>query len=115
MSTDPPNRFVRQFAMVKGRTQAATGPLPLDSLITAVPGRSTSGLPPEQLDLLDRCGSPLSIAEIAAHLGVHLGIARVLVGDLLQAGLATVCEGLDDDSGPDLSTLEKVYHDLRNL
>ena len=113
---DPSRRFVRQFAMVKGRAHAQGGNLPLDSLITAVPDVVIDvDMPPEQVDLLERCASPLSIAEISAGLGVHLGIARVLVGDLVEAGLVTIREGFVDAAGPDLLMLKKVYDDLRNF
>jgi hypothetical protein len=37
----------------------------------------------EQRDILLLCRIPLAVAEVAARLGLHLGVARVLVGDLL--------------------------------
>jgi len=47
------------------------------------------------------CRQPRSVAEIAAHLSVPLGVARVLVADLLDDGLVTVQATLADDAGID--------------
>ncbi len=101
--------------MVKGRTEANTGPLPLDTLVTSTPLWRPDELTPEQIDIMERCKDTISVAEIAAHFKVHLGVARVLVGDLLEAGLVTISKGFDNDSGPDLTTLEKLYHELRHF
>ncbi len=112
--TEERPRFARQFAIVKGRTRP-TIDLPLDTLLTAVKGTAWSDLSADQLDIFKRCSSPLSIAELSAHLGVHLGIARVLVSDLLEMGALTMQAGIDNDEGPDLQTLEQVFNDLSNF
>jgi len=113
VTTDPP-RFARQFVLVRGRTRPAVT-LPLDTLLTAVKGHSRADLSVDQRNICDRCQSPLSVAELAAALGVHLGIARVLAGDLIEAGALSMQAGLDDDQEPDLQTLEEVFNDLSNL
>jgi hypothetical protein len=40
----------------------------------------------EQRDILELCQTPHAVAEVAARLRLHLGVARVLVGDLLVLG-----------------------------
>jgi len=112
--TDAHQRFARQFVLVKGRTRSAVS-LPLDTLLTAVKGPGWSDLSSEKREIYDRCESPLSVAELASALGVHLGIARVLAGDLIEMGALTMQAGLQDDEEPDLETLEQVFNDLRNL
>ena len=113
MTSERP-RFARQFALVKGRTRSAVT-LPLDTLLTAVKRTPLSDLSADQRDIYQRCESPLSVAELASGLGVHLGIARVLAGDLIEMGALSMQAGLDDDEGPDLQTLEQVFDDLSTL
>ncbi|MET7424493.1 DUF742 domain-containing protein [Dactylosporangium sp. NPDC005555] len=40
----------------------------------------------EQREIVLLCRRPLAVAEVAARLGLHLGVARVLVGDLVACG-----------------------------
>jgi hypothetical protein len=40
----------------------------------------------EQRDIVELCQTPMAVAEVAARLRLHLGVARVLVGDLLGLG-----------------------------
>jgi len=44
----------------------------------------------EHRDVVALCVRPLAVAEVAARLGLHLGVARVLVGDLVAMGYLTV-------------------------
>jgi Protein of unknown function (DUF742) len=108
-----PPRFVRQFALTQGRAESFGQTLPIESLVIATP-QSPYRLTPEQQAIRTLCRRPHSIAEISSHLRVHLGIARVLVSDLVANGLATVTTG-SSDTGPDLATLERLLHDLERL
>jgi hypothetical protein len=40
----------------------------------------------EQRDIVELCQTPMAVAEVAARLRLHLGVARVLVSDLLVLG-----------------------------
>lgn len=112
MTTERP-RFARQFVLTRGRTRSSVS-LPLDTLLTAVEG-AWSELTSDQRNIYDRCKAPLSVAELASALEVHLGIARVLAGDLIEMGALSMQSGLDNDEEPDLETLEQVFNDLSNL
>jgi hypothetical protein len=46
----------------------------------------------EHRDVVALCLRPLAVAEVAAKLGLHLGVARVLVGDLVAMGYLTVSD-----------------------
>ena len=50
------------------------------------------GLQFEHAAILDVCRQPISVAEVAARIGVPLGVAQILVGDLADAGLVRVHE-----------------------
>ncbi len=61
------------------------------------------------------CVEPSSIAEIAAHMSVPLGVAKVLVADLLSEGMVLVEATLDDDTTLDerRELIERVLSGLR--
>jgi len=110
-----PQRFVRQFALTKGRAVSGTD-LPLDTLVEAVEGAAAPAtLSPEQHQMLHLATATISIAELSAHVGVHLGIARVLVGDLVDDGLVRVGVSDNAEDGPDLASLEMLLHDLTHI
>ena len=117
MAADESSGFVRQFALTQGRVRSAGGDLPLDTLVEATEaGRLAVGsLAPERRRIVEYAQATLSIAEISAHLHVHLGIARVLVGDLVADGYVVVGVGSTSaEAGPDLQTLERLLDDLHS-
>jgi hypothetical protein len=61
------------------------------------------------------CQHQRSVAEIAAQLAVPLGVARVLVGDLLDSGRVRVLETLTEETAWDErhDLLERVLGGLR--
>ncbi len=58
-----------------------------------------------------------SVAEISALLSIPLGVARILVADLAEAGLVAIHQpGGDETMGqPDVTLLERVLSGLRKL
>ena len=56
----------------------------------------------------------MSVAEISARLRLHLGVTRVLVGDLRAAGHLDV-HTLDIDDPHDPETILRVMHGLRAI
>ena len=88
MSKDLPPRattqdFVRPFVITGGRTRAADSSLKMETMVQTV-GKPRDDLSFERARIVDFCYEPMSIAEIAAELGVPLGVAMVLVGDLVD-------------------------------
>ena len=63
------------------------------------------------------CLQQRSVAEVAVHLGVPLGVARVLIADLLSTGLVSLRDTLTADSTRDERNdlLERVLSGLRAL
>lgn len=118
MPSDKP-RFVRQFALTQGRARSFGADLPLDTQVQATArgaGRARRhALTMEQAAIIGLTISPVSIAEISAHLHIHLGVARVIVSDMAESSLVSVAVSDIDESGPDLPTLEKLLDDLQAL
>ena len=70
----------------------------------------------ERKRIVELCDRPLSIAEVSAHLGVHLGVARVLVGDMKAEGLLDVHRPRPTTGDrPDIKLLERVLDGLQAL
>jgi hypothetical protein len=59
------------------------------------------------------CEHPVSVAEISARLKMHLGVTRILVGDLRAAGVLDV-HVLTNDF-PDPETIMRVIRGLRAI
>jgi hypothetical protein len=107
---------VRPFVMTSGRVQ---GSAPAIGLETQVRARlwPTGGLPrltPEQAAIVALSAEPVSVAEISAWLHLHLGVAKILVGDLHLAGYLDVL--LRDLTSPhDPDTILRVMRGLRAI
>lgn len=119
---------VRPYAMTRGRTRGtAAEPLDLIALVTAeIDGTeelpADAGLPggqslaPEHAEILHRCRrASESVAELAAGLDLPLGVIRVLVSDLLDAGLVRVSRPIPAAQLPDENILREVIDGLRAL
>lgn len=115
----PSHSLVRPYAWTGGRT-ASTYDLRLETLVSveesgiAAAMRSTS---PEQRSIVEICALPRSVAEVSAMLAVPLGVARVLLGDLIGMGVVTVHDsgGATASARPDFVLMERVLAGLRQL
>ncbi|GAA1889409.1 DUF742 domain-containing protein [Streptantibioticus ferralitis] len=122
---DAAGPVVRPYAMTRGRTShAAEDRLDLIALVLSdghLDGAGEAGdldhtLSPEHLDILGTCqAEPTSVAELAAELDLPVGVVRVLIGDLLDAGLVRVTRPVPPAELPDESLLREVIDGLRAL
>lgn len=87
--TSHEERLVRPYMVTGGRTRSHGEELPLETLVTTtrqgIEGAETRLF--EQRRVLLSCQEPQSIAEVAAVLEVPVGVARVLIGDLVADGM----------------------------
>jgi len=81
--------IVRPYLFTQGRTEPALPSVALETLVSATRDGRALGprLPAERRRLVELCRAPLSVAEVAAHLGLPLGVVRVLAADLHAEGL----------------------------
>lgn len=84
--------FVRPFIVTGGRTRPLHEGLRIETLVMASPVALAAQLHFEQRQIVQRCQTPISLAEIAALVGVPLGVARVLVADLYTDNLVELRE-----------------------
>jgi hypothetical protein len=104
---------LRPFVITSGRVDGPDPNIGMETQVTVHPGAMPARLPPEKRAIVAICVEPLSVAEISARLRMHLGVTRILVGDLRAAGQLDV-HVLDNDF-PDPETIMRVIRGLRAI
>jgi hypothetical protein len=107
---------VRPYTVTGGRSRPTVGGF---DLLAFVVRRRTAidelNLQPEHRAILARAAQPVSVAELASHLDLALGVVRVLLGDLLQHRLISMHEPGAGAQRPDDRVLKAVINGLRSL
>lgn len=107
---------VRPYTMTRGRVRPEVGAFDLVAFVVAgPPSESARHLQPEHRAILARAQEPISVAELAAHLDLALGVVRVLLGDLLAAHLISMYDPPGSTQFPHDDILKAVVHGLRSL
>ena len=111
-------RVVPVYAVTGGRTRANDGPdMPVEALVTTTEaGVFATDLQLEYRMTVELAATPVSIVEIGASLGVPVGVARVLVSDLVNAKYLVVHlppVPTTADGGPAPEILERLLEGLR--
>ena len=104
---------LRPFVITSGRTDGADPDIGMETQVTVSHAAMPMRLSPEMRAIVALCGEPLSVAEISARLRLHLGVTRILVGDLRAAGQLDV-HVLDNET-PDPETIMRVIRGLRAI
>jgi hypothetical protein len=78
-------RFVPLYVLVSGRTAPRDSTLDLATQVVALPVE-TRRLEPEYVEIVRRCATWMSVAEIGAYLHLPLAIAKVMVDVLVEQG-----------------------------
>jgi len=109
------NTSIRPFLVTAGRTASAED-YPVETQVVITPRGETAleSLAFEYRDIVTLCAEPLAVAEIAARLSLHLGVIRVLIGDLQHQGMVTTYEP-EADATEDVEMIMRVIHGLRQL
>ncbi len=108
-------RLVRPYAITGGRSGGQEDDVALEAQIEiTAEGRAAAGKYRwEAAGVIELCSSPMAVVEIAAHLQIPLGVARVIVGDLVRDGAARVAE--DENSYAYTDLLQRVLDGIRSL
>ncbi|MEO5980859.1 MAG: DUF742 domain-containing protein [Pedococcus sp.] len=115
-STGP--RLVRPYALTSGRTESVVD-LPIEATLEVQPSGRSATWPEGHMSgrIIELCSASQSVAEVSAKLHVPLGVARVLIGDLVSAGhlktRATISENTTTDERREL--IERTLSGLRAL
>ena len=108
-------RVVPVYALTGGRTRSSNGAeLPVETLVTVTSsGQRADELHLEYRATVELAARPISVVEIGAALRVPVGVARVLVSDLVDAGYLVVHLPPAAEGGPTPEILERLLEGLR--
>ncbi len=105
------NLFIRPFFVTGGRTRPLQDGLRIETIVSARPAALSAPLRFELRRIVELCQRPLSVAEIAVRLGVPLGVARVLVADLVTDGYVSFSQPAELP----IDVLERIRDRVRAL
>jgi Protein of unknown function (DUF742) len=111
--------LVRPYSLTSGRTIPAVD-IALEALIQPLAEAfdfDLGELTNEARSILSLSSNSPSIAEIAVHVGVPVGVARVLVADLVEAGHVRIQATLQEDASDAerRELIERVLSGLRGI
>jgi hypothetical protein len=114
----PPRRssahdFVRPFVITGGRTRASDASLRFETMVQTVDGARRGNLTFEDARIVECCEEPHSVAEVASYLGIPVGVAMVLIGDLIAQDCLEESHPHDDEI--ELSTIVRMIDRVRAL
>lgn len=108
--------LVRAFVLTGGRTRASAPELAIETVVSAHESADavvrSGSLDREQRRIVDVLQTPMSIAEVSAHLSIPLRAAVVLVSELVADG--ALVAGRNADAG-DTDFLLKIRSALQLL
>ncbi|MEO3826319.1 DUF742 domain-containing protein [Actinomadura sp. B10D3] len=112
---DEAGPLIRPYTVNAGRTRP-TMDLDLLSLVVTT-GRATEGMDLEHYQVLDLCHSPLSVAEVAAHMRLPVIVTKVLISDLVDCGAMVTRTATQSPFGQpaDRVLLEKLLDGLQRI
>jgi hypothetical protein len=112
---DETGRLIRPYAMTGGRTGTDGDSIGLEAQIQASTRASThlGAYRWEAARLIELVQTPVALVEVAARLEIPIGVARVLVADLVRDGAVVV--HIPRRTQSFTSLLEKVLDGVRSL
>jgi hypothetical protein len=107
---------LRPYLLTSGRSEPVDQSLEIEAQVLATNAGTLAAqrLPFEHRDIVRLCVVSMSVAEVAARLRLHIGVARVLVADLADLGYLYVERpSLPNSQNPNL--IERVIRGLEAI
>ena len=113
---DPDVSLLRPYLLTSGRAKPVDNTLEIEAQVvtTELGASSQLDLTFERRDIVNLCRTTQSVAEVAAMLGLHIGVAKVLVADLAALGYVVVRRPGNTPS-QDLGMIERVIRGLEAI
>lgn len=107
---------LRPYLLTAGRAEPVDETLEIEAQVMATDAGALAAqrLPFEHSDIVRLCVVSMSVAEVAARLRLHIGVARVLVADLADLGYLYV-ERPSLPNSQDPSLIERVIRGLEAI
>jgi hypothetical protein len=113
---DAAGPLVRPYTLTGGRTRPMHSRLDVATqVVAAESGLDPMELGPEHRKIITLCHHPLSVAEVASYTRVPLGVARVLLDDLINRGDIVVGTPTRHEGGPDRDLLQAILDGIRAI
>lgn len=87
----------------------------IDIVVSTDPNSAGAFRGPEHRRILQLCGRPIAVADLASDIGLPLGVVRVLLGDLAFEGMIKVLQSAPRGPVTDERLLRQVLNGLRAL
>jgi hypothetical protein len=109
----------RPFVLTSGRVNGVDPDICLETQVSMRPAPALEAAPvatlaPELQAIMAMCAEPVSVAEISARVPLHLGVTKILVGDLRANGYLDV-HTTDVANPHDPETILRVIRGLRDI
>jgi|SRR5882757_7069490 len=113
---DPDVSLLRPYLLTAGRAQPVDQTLEIEAqVVTSQLGAAShSKLTFEHREIVTLCRETMSVAELAAKLKLHIGVARVLVADLAVHGYVVIRRP-ETRFSLDLGMIERVIRGLEAI
>lgn len=113
LDTDDPG-LVRPFVITQGRTRPAGATVPVEAAVCQTPAwpGPVPALGLVEMQIWMAAADRPSSAQISARLDLPVGVVRVLVGDLVAAGLAHIGPVARPD---DIELVRRLIDGIRRL
>jgi hypothetical protein len=108
---------VRPYAVTKGRTRPSGGVwVDLIDIVVATGQRPYRDVRqgPEHRRILSLCRRPVTVVDLTSEIDLPLGVVRVLIGDLADAGMIRIIPAQAEPE-PDQRLLRMVLDGLESL
>jgi hypothetical protein len=113
--SDGEDRLVRPFFVTRGRTRSN---LPIEAMVVATGTPPLRPMSREYVEALRACRFPRAVAEVAGMTRLPLGVTRVLLEDLVRAGLiraGAVATLSGTTAPPDLALLDRLIAGIQRM
>ncbi len=108
--------LVRSFALTGGRARSGANVDLLAFVVATDAARNVVWqTQPEHRAILAHAATPISLAELASHVDLPLGVVRVLLGDLVELDAVAIAEPAAVSSKHEDHVLKAVINALRTL
>ncbi|NKZ04732.1 DUF742 domain-containing protein [Actinomadura latina] len=106
--------LVRPHVVTGGRAHPTRNVFDLVTLVIATGDLPHTGLSPEKHRIAELCrGGALSVVEISGHLGLPVGVVKVLLSDLVDSGHLTARAAAPAARDSKTRLLQEVLDGLR--
>jgi hypothetical protein len=106
----------RPYLMTGGRTGGGASGIGIETLLVRDRGVAPGNWTREMSMIVSVCEAPVAVAEVAARLGLPIGVVQVLAGDLVSVGaLLRSASAASMSLADDVDFIERLIHGVAAL